>query len=174
MKKLISLVLVALFVSSVALATEVTVGPNTSVNFYKDAKTKIGLGVEATVSQLPKVPEQVSLTTGLQYTGTVVKDTAVDLNILKLSEQVGYDVIKDSKITVTPYLALDGYLVDAKGNNTADNAVGMSLGVKTAYKLSEDWSVKGGAGYSFASTDVNGSEVCLDGVSFNGAISYKF
>jgi hypothetical protein len=184
MKKLMSLMLVGLFAFAVtgfaadAVATaknvKVSVEPNVDARLFNDFKTAAQFGVKANLEQLPVVPSEVVVTTGLDFARTELKtNSAKTVDFYTVPLEVGYNYAVSKDFTVKPIVGLD-FIASSSDNATIDNTVGEHLAVEASYLLRENVKVSAEAGYSFASVTVDGQKESLDGLNAGGSVTYTF
>ena len=172
MKKSITMFLALLLVSVSAMAATVAVQPDLNVNFRDEFKTAVGGGAKVNVAEVPYLPKEVVLSTGLNYSQLSTADNLVqDVDVYTIPLEVGYEYAIDSKLAVKPYVGLDIILADSK---VIDNTIGGHLGAEIAYKVTDNISASLNAGWAFAETDVLGEKKSLNGAVLGGGVSYKF
>ena len=172
MKKVFSLVLMALFVSQLAIAAEYSVSPAVAVNFADEFKTAVSVGAKVNAEALPYLPKEVVVSSGLTYAQLETNDGSLqDTDLFTIPVEVGYKYAIDSKLSVKPYAGLDFILVNS---HSVDNTVGGHLGTEFSYQIKENLSAELNAGWRFAETDVLGEKKSLNGGVLGGSVSYKF
>ena len=173
MKKVFSLVLMALFVSQLAIANELSVSPAVAVNFADEFKTAVSVGAKVNAEALPfGLPKEVVVSSGLTYAQLETNDGSLqDTDLFTIPVEVGYKYAIDEKLSVKPYVGLDFILVNS---HAVDNTVGGHLGAEFSYQIKENLSAELNAGWRFAEIDVNGESKSLNGAVLGGSVSYKF
>lgn len=183
MKKLLIVLMGALFVASSAQAVVYSITPEAGVKVMDEFKTSAFGGVKVNFTQLPYLADNefgknVVVSTGIEYQQVeakgLLKGKAVEADFYTVPVEIGYNYAITENLSVTPNVGVARTFANAENGVSASDFTSYSAGADLSYKINDKWSAAVGVDYDFGDVSVNGEKLSVSGPSISASGTYSF